>query len=74
MVHADSVVSQPQIREELWEARGDSVRANTIAVHIRRLRSHVDGVADILSVRGVGYRLRAGLRQDGEHGAQDLQS
>ena len=74
MVHADSVVSQQHIREELWEARGESVRANTIAVHIRRLRSHVDGVADILSVRGVGYRLRAGLRQDGEHGAQDLQS
>jgi DNA-binding response OmpR family regulator len=58
MVHAGSVVPQQLIREQLWEARGDTVSANTIAVHIRRLRSHVAGVAEILSVRGVGYRLR----------------
>jgi two-component system, OmpR family, response regulator len=58
MVHAGSVVPQHLIREQLWEVRGDSVTANTIAVHIRRLRAHLAGVAEILSVRGVGYRLR----------------
>jgi DNA-binding response OmpR family regulator len=58
MASADSVVTQGQIREQLWESRGDSVSANTIAVHIRRLRSHLAGVAHIVAVRGVGYRLR----------------
>jgi two-component system, OmpR family, response regulator len=65
MLHAGSVVSQQQIREELWEARGDSVSANTIAVHIRRLRARLDGVADIHAVRGVGYRLRVGAPEAG---------
>jgi DNA-binding response OmpR family regulator len=57
MVHAGKVVSPEHIRSVLWEARGESVSANTIAVHIRHLRAHLDGVADILTVRGVGYRL-----------------
>jgi DNA-binding response OmpR family regulator len=59
MLHVGGVVPQEHIREQLWEARGESVTANTIAVHMRRLRSHVQGVADIVAVRGVGYRLRA---------------
>jgi DNA-binding response OmpR family regulator len=58
MDNAGTVVTYQRIREQLWESRGDSVSANTIAVHIRRLRSHLAGVADILVVRGVGYRLR----------------
>ncbi len=57
MLHAGSVVSQQHIREQLWEARGDSVSANTIAVHVRRLRAHLDGIAQIVAVRGMGYRL-----------------
>jgi DNA-binding response OmpR family regulator len=58
MVHADSVVPPEYIREQLREARGDPVSADTVALHIRRLRARLAGVADILSVRGVGYRLR----------------
>jgi DNA-binding response OmpR family regulator len=60
MAHAGSVVTQHHIREQMWERRGDSISANTVAVHVRRLRSHLSGVADILVVRGVGYRLRVG--------------
>jgi DNA-binding response OmpR family regulator len=57
MSHAGTVVTQQHIREQLWGSRGESVSANTIAVHIRRLRVHLAGVAHILVVRGIGYRL-----------------
>lgn len=57
MTHAGGVVSFGHIRRELWESRGESVSSNTIAVHVRHLRLHLQGVADIVSVRGVGYRL-----------------
>jgi two-component system OmpR family response regulator len=57
MLHAGDVVSQDEIRQEIWPARGGAVTANTIAVHVRRLRTHVGSVAKIVAVRGVGYRL-----------------
>ena len=58
MVHAGSVVSHQQIRRQLGEARGKSVSPDAVAVHVRRLRACLVGVADILAVRGMGYRLR----------------
>lgn len=71
MANAGSVVTQQYIREQLWESRGDSVNANTIAVHIRRLRSHLAGFADILVVRGVGYRLRVAAGGPGTGSAKE---
>jgi DNA-binding response OmpR family regulator len=59
MLHADRAVTQDQIRAEVWGARGEDVTANTIAVHIGRLRAHLEGAAEIVSIRGVGYRLTA---------------
>jgi hypothetical protein len=56
-----------EIRGRLGNARGRSVSPDAVAVHVRRLRSRLTGVADILAVRGLGYRLRVtGERQDDE--------
>ena len=56
MLHADRVVSPDQIRQELWG--GEPASGNTIAVHIRRIRSHLArSVTEVVTVRGVGYRI-----------------
>jgi DNA-binding response OmpR family regulator len=57
MLHSDRAVTQDQIRAGIWGARGEDVTGNTIAVHIGRLRVRLDGAAEIISIRGVGYRL-----------------
>jgi two-component system, OmpR family, response regulator len=59
ILHSERAVTQDQIRAEIWGARGEDVTANTIAVHIGRLRVRLEGVAEIISIRGVGYRLVA---------------
>jgi DNA-binding response OmpR family regulator len=59
ILHSERAVTQDQIRAEVWGARGEHVTANTIAVHIGRLRVRLEGVAEIVSIRGVGYRLAA---------------
>ncbi len=56
--NADRVVTRDQIRHDVWRATDDVVSANTIAVHIRRIRARLAGAAELGSVRGVGYRLR----------------
>ena len=58
MVRAGTVVSHQQIRRRLGEARGWPIGGDAVAVHVRHLRRHLTGVADILAVRGLGYRLR----------------
>jgi two-component system OmpR family response regulator len=58
MVDAGRVVPHQRIRRQLGEARGKSVGPDAVAVHVRRLRMRLAGVADILAVRGLGYRLR----------------
>lgn len=57
MLHAGDVLSLERIGREIWGARGETVSANTIAVHMRHLRRHLQGIAAIVAVRGVGYRL-----------------
>jgi len=57
VLHANQVVTRDQIRRAVWRAPGDFASANTIAVHIRRIRARLDGAAELTSVRGVGYRL-----------------
>lgn len=59
ILHSERAVSQDQIRTEVWGPRGEGVTANTIAVHVGRLRVRLEGVAEIISIRGVGYRLVA---------------
>lgn len=62
VLHADRVVTQDQIRRDIWRSRADAATSNTIAVHIRRIRARLDGAAELISVRGVGYRLTAARR------------
>jgi DNA-binding response OmpR family regulator len=57
MLHVGGVVSPDRIRQEIWGSRGETVTANTIAVHVRHLRRHLAGVGEIVAVRRVGYRL-----------------
>lgn len=60
MLHPGQVVDYAQIRSDVWGEGAGS--GKTIAVHVRRLRTHLEGLADIVSVRGVGYRLVAADR------------
>jgi DNA-binding response OmpR family regulator len=57
MLHHGGVVTQAQMQGQLRGIRGGPVSANTIAVHIRHLRVRLRGVAEIVTVRGLGYRL-----------------
>jgi two-component system, OmpR family, response regulator len=58
MSRAGSVVPHEEVRRQLGQARGADVSRDTLAVHVRHLRARLGGVADILAVRGLGYRLR----------------
>ena len=55
-----SVVTRRVIATHVWEDEADAVGSNTIEVHIRRVRSKLEGShAVIETVRGTGYRLVA---------------
>jgi DNA-binding response OmpR family regulator len=68
MIHAGMVVPLQRISRQLWGLRGASVRPNTVAVHVRHLRAHLAGTAEIVAVRGLGYRLRVEGTGPGAHG------
>lgn len=57
MVHADHVVTTEQIRAALWGGRTAGPSSNAVAVHVGRLRARLAGVAELRTVRGLGYRL-----------------
>ena len=53
-----SVVTRRMIATQVWDDEADAVGSNTIDVHIRRIRSKLEGSrAAIETVRGAGYRL-----------------
>jgi DNA-binding response OmpR family regulator len=58
MKHADKVVAAEQIQTEIWGAFGADARPATIKVHVGRLRSKLGEAADLVTVRGMGYKLR----------------
>ena len=58
MKHADKVLGAEQIQTEIWGAFGADARPATIKVHIGRLRSKLGEAADLVTVRGMGYKLR----------------
>jgi two-component system OmpR family response regulator len=62
MLHVDVVVPSDELRKEVWGSRGQSATNNTIAVHVGRLRARLAGSAELLTIRGLGYRLT--LRAD----------
>ena len=60
-MHADGmVITRTMLEENIWDYEFDSV-SNIIDVYIRRLRRKIDKdekESRILTLRGVGYRLR----------------
>ena len=60
--HPNQILSKTQIIEQLFDAEGDCVEENTIAVMIRRLREKIEEDPArpqyIKNVRGMGYILR----------------
>lgn len=57
---AGEVVSHAELTEQVWDMNYQ-VEANTIAVHVRRLRSKIDNPFEyklVGTVRGVGYVMR----------------
>jgi len=58
--HANRVVRRSEILSEVWGLPDDG--SNLVAVYIRRLRQRLGKHADmIVTVRGIGYRLRVVL-------------
>lgn len=57
MDHAPDVVSDDELRLSAWGAGGGQILDNTVAVHVARLRSRLEGAARIRRVRGQGYAL-----------------
>ncbi len=57
MYHAPEVLSDSELRAAVWGAQAEGPPANTIAVHVGRLRNRLQGVARIRRIRGRGYSL-----------------
>lgn len=57
MARADHVVTPEEIRAALWGEDSPGPSSNSITVHVGRLRHRLEGVAQIRTVRGRGYRL-----------------
>lgn len=57
--HPRQILSKRQLLEQLFDAEGDFIEANTIAVNIRRLREKIELDATnpvyIKNIRGMGY-------------------
>jgi DNA-binding response OmpR family regulator len=63
MLHSGQAVSEEQVLDVVWTARGGTATAKTIALHVRRLREHLGDAVELVRIRGVGYRLRAPAEQ-----------
>jgi two-component system OmpR family response regulator len=62
MRHPGEVLSRTEMLEHVWDFAYDGT-SNVIDVYVRYLREKIDrpfGRESIETVRGVGYRLRAG--------------
>lgn len=70
---AGSPVSAADLFEGAWHEKFDDAAANTVMVHIRRLRKKlaaIDGSAIFIETAwGVGYKLRQGPNDERDHGA-----
>ena len=55
------VLTRSRLLEEIWDAAGDYVNANTLTVYIKRLREKLEDDPQtprlIKTVRGIGYRV-----------------
>jgi two-component system response regulator VicR len=59
MEHPKQILSKNQLLEQLFDAEGDFVDENTIAVNVRRLREKIEPDSSkpeyIKNIRGIGY-------------------
>jgi DNA-binding response OmpR family regulator len=66
--HSGQILTRNAILENLWDTSGEFVDDNTLSVYIRRLREKIeDNPAEpehILTVRGMGYRWKAGDKNE----------
>jgi DNA-binding response OmpR family regulator len=58
MLHSGQAVSEDQVLEVVWTARGGTATPKTVALHVRRLRERLGDAVELVRIRGVGYRLR----------------
>jgi two-component system, OmpR family, response regulator len=54
---APEIVSDEDLAVALWGRHRSGGRDNTMSVHVRRLRTRLEGIADIRRIRGRGYAL-----------------
>lgn len=57
MLASPGVVTDEELRDAIWGTDGRRPGGNTIAMHVTRLRTRLDGAADVRRVRGRGYSL-----------------
>ncbi len=50
-------MSRTLLLEKLWDAEGNFVNDNTLTVTMKRLREKLGQPREILTVRGIGYRM-----------------
>ena len=55
---AGQVVTRERLLAEVWDQHWES-SSKTLDMHVMALRRKLDGVIEITTVRGIGYRLDA---------------
>lgn len=68
LIHRGRAVSREELGEHVWDRAWDAA-SNTLDVIVYRLRKKIDGARDarlLHTVPGVGYRISAERRSDGE--------
>ena len=60
--HRGQILTREQLLDEIWDSAGEYVSDNTLTVYIKRLREKLEEDPQdprlILTVRGIGYRLK----------------
>ena len=57
MENKGKTLSRTLLLEKLWDAEGNFVNDNTLTVTMKRLREKLGQPREILTVRGIGYRM-----------------
>lgn len=51
------LLSRSQILDQIWDIDGNFVEDNTLTVYVKRLRKKLGEAVNIVTVRGIGYRV-----------------
>ena len=61
-LHLGQTLTRASLLDKLWDNRGEFIDDNTLSVHVRHLREKMNDAgctAEIITARGIGYRLEA---------------